>query len=272
MRLSSLIFTATLAVAPLLQAAPVADKATEEARIAITKELKGLDSNIPIESISKSEWEGVFKVVLKGGNVIYANKTGKLLLRGDMLEIKDGQIVNLTEEIRNKAVAEQLKTLKKEDLIAFSPKGETKGIVYAFTDVDCGYCRKLHQEVPELNDMGIEVRYLAFPRGGKQSPAYAKMVEAWCSPDRKKAISELKTGKAITDQASKQEKEKSKCEVLVEEQFQLGLNLGVSGTPALFLENGKAIPGYRPAAELARIMGITPKSAPAPLPAPAPKK
>ncbi|WP_062270314.1 DsbC family protein [Endozoicomonas arenosclerae] len=271
MRLSALIFTATLAVTPVLQAAPTADRATEAARDAITKELKGLDPNIPIESIDKSDWEGVFKVVLKGGNVIYANKTGKLLLRGDMLEIKNGQIVNLTEEIRNKAVAEQLKALKKEDQIVFTPKGETKGIVYAFTDVDCGYCRKLHQEVPELNNLGIEVRYLAFPRGGKQSPAYAKMVEAWCSPDRKKAISELKTGKSVSEVASQKDKEKSNCEVLVEEQFQLGMNLGVSGTPALFLENGKAIPGYRPAAELARIMGI-PAAPAAPLPAPAPKK
>ncbi|WP_051786012.1 DsbC family protein [Endozoicomonas numazuensis] len=272
MRLSALIFTATLAVTPLLQAAPVADKAMEEARNAITKELKNLDANIPIESIDKSDWEGVFRVILKGGNVIYANKTGKLLLRGDMLDIKDGQIVNLTEEIRNKAVADQLKSLKKEELIVFSPKGETKGVVYAFTDVDCGYCRKLHQEVPELNNMGIEVRYLAFPRGGKQSPAYTKMVEAWCSPDRKEAMSELKTGQEISTLASKQDMEKSQCEALIEAQFQMGLNLGVSGTPALFLENGKAIPGYRPAAELARIMGITPTPAPVPAPASSPKK
>ncbi|WOG25632.1 DsbC family protein [Endozoicomonas sp. 8E] len=262
MRLSTLILSATLATTPFLRAAPLADQTTEEVQDAITSELKGLDPNIPIKSIEKSGWGGVFRVTLEGGSVIYSNETGKLLLRGDMLEINNGQIVNLTEELRNKAVADQLKSLKKEDQIVFSPKEEVKGVVYAFTDADCGYCRKLHQEVPGLNNMGIEVRYLAFPRGGKQSPAYAKMVDAWCSPERMQALSELKNGKEITHKASKEDKEQTRCEVLVEEQFEQGLKLGVSGTPALFLESGKAIPGYRPAAELARIMGITPPPAP----------
>ncbi|WP_252180505.1 DsbC family protein [Endozoicomonas sp. 4G] len=268
---STMMFTATLAIAPFLQAAPLADKTIEEARAAITTELQGLDPNIPIESIDQSEWEGVFRVTLNGGSIFYANHTGKLLMRGDMLEIKDGTVVNLTEEIRNKALSAQLQALKKEDQVVFSPEGETKGVIYAFTDVDCGYCRKLHQEVSELNKLGIEVRYLAFPRGGKQSPAYAKMVEAWCAPDRKQALSELKNGQAVTNTASAEEKAKTRCEALVEEQYQLGLSLGVSGTPALFLENGKAIPGFRPAADLARMMGITPPPA-AVEPAPDSKK
>ncbi|WP_257280734.1 MULTISPECIES: DsbC family protein [unclassified Endozoicomonas] len=267
MRLCTLIFTASLAMANFLPTAQAADQATEEVQSTIADELKALDPNIPITSIEKSDWEGVFKVFLKGGSVIYTNKTGKLLLRGDMLEIRDGQIINLTEEIRNKAVADQLKTLNKEDQVVFSPEGETKGVIYAFTDVDCGYCRKLHQELPELNNMGIEVRYLAFPRGGVKSPAYAKMVEAWCSPDRKQALSELKNGKDISSHASKEDKEKNQCEVLVDEQLKLGLTLGVSGTPALFLESGKAIPGYRPAAGIARMMGITPPPAVEPAPA-----
>ncbi|WP_422133485.1 DsbC family protein [Endozoicomonas sp. ALD040] len=265
MRLSTLILSATLATAPFLRAEPLADQVTQEVQNAITSELKGLDPNIPIKKIEKTGWEGVFRITLEGGSVIHSNETGKLLLRGDMLEINNGQIVNLTEELRNKAVADQLKSLKKEDQIVFSPE-EVKGVVYIFTDTDCGYCRKLHQEVPELNNMGIEVRYLAFPRGGKQSPAYAKMVNAWCSPERTQALSELKNGKEITHQASKEDKDQTRCEVLVEEQFEQGLKLGVSGTPALFLESGKAIPGYRPAVELAKIMGITPPPAPEPAP------
>ena len=258
MRYSALILAATLISSTFALAAPTKkpDMALEAAKEKITKELKTLDPNIPIEEVAKTDWENVYSVTLKGGNVIYASPDGKHLLRGDMLKIENGQISNLTETIRSKATADLLKTLKTEDMIVFKPKGDVKGVVYAFTDVDCGYCRKLHQEVPEMNELGIEVRYLAFPRGGSQSPAYSKMTEAWCASDRKQALSELKSGQEISKKASKEEKAKTQCEKLVEEQFQLGLKMGVSGTPALFLADGKAIPGYRPAKQLAEMMGI----------------
>ncbi|MRI34542.1 protein-disulfide isomerase [Endozoicomonas sp. OPT23] len=259
MVIRTLILTASLLTASnLALAAPAADRTLAEASTAIEKELKALDPNIPIEGIEKTSWDNVYLVKLKGGNLIYASKDGKHLFRGDMLQIGGGQVTNLTEAIRNKTTAAELKKVDPKELINFPAKGKTKGVVYAFTDVDCGYCRKLHQEVPAMNDLGIEVRYLAFPRGGQQSPAYAKMVEAWCSSDRRQSISELKNGQqTVSKKASDEEKAKSQCAALVEKQYQLGLKLGVSGTPAMFLENGQAIPGYRPAADLARIMGIT---------------
>ncbi len=265
MVIRTFVLTASLLVASSLTlAAPAIDKVLAEASSSIEKELKTLDSNILIEGIEKTSWDNVYLVKLKGGNLIYASKDGKHLFRGDMLQIGDGQVTNLTETIRNKSTAAELKNLNPKDLIVFPAKGKTKGIVYAFTDVDCGYCRKLHQEVPAMNDLGIEIRYLAFPRGGQQSPAYAKMVEAWCSGDRKQSMSELKSGQeTVSKKASDEEKKKSQCAKLVEDQYQLGLKLGVSGTPAMFLENGQAIPGYRPAADLARMMGIT-ESEPAP--------
>ena len=251
------VTAAILATSSLSLTALAAENTLADATTAITKELKSLDPNIPIEAIDGTSWDNVYLVTLKGGNLIYASKDGKHLLRGDMLEISNGQVSNLTENIRNKSTAAELKKVNKKDLITFPAKGETKGVVYAFTDVDCGYCRKLHQEIPAMNDLGIEVRYLAFPRGGQQSPAYAKMVEAWCSSDRRQSITELKNGQnTVSKKASDQEKAKSQCAQLVEDQYQLGLKLGVSGTPAMFLENGQSIPGYRPAADLARMMGI----------------
>ena len=241
------------------------DKELAEVREAVEKQLRSRDPNIPIERVEHTEWDGVYMVVLTGGHVIYTRKDSQMILRGDMLRLEmDGDITNLTEQVRNTAVASQLKDIKPGDLISFKPKGEVKGVVYAFTDVDCGYCRKLHQEVQAMNDMGIELRYLAFPRGGDRSPAYNKMVDAWCAKDRKQAITDLKNGKNITSAAATKKDETPACAKLVEDQFQLGLNLGVNGTPALFLEDGRSIPGYHPAADLAQIMGI---SAPEALPA-----
>lgn len=274
MRYSALILAAGLMAASFTQAAPVpapekkATAATEskelkEMREAMEKRLKSLDPTIAIERVEKTDWTEVYLVVLKGGQIIYGNKDMSLMLQGNMLELDKGQITNLTETIRGKEVAKQLKEVKDKDMIVFSPKGEVKGVVYAFTDVDCGYCRKLHQEVPAMNAMGIELRYLAFPRGGKQSPAYTKMSEAWCSADRKQSITELKTGKPITAKVTMDAdgKPNASCAHQVEDQYQLGISLGVNGTPAIYLDDGRAIPGYRPANELARLMGINPEPA-----------
>ena len=240
------------------------DKELAEIREAIEIQLKSRDPNIPIERVERTGWSDVYMVVLTGGLVIYASKDGRMILRGDMLRLEDdGGITNLTESVRNTAVARQLDKIKPADVISFKPEGEVKGVVYAFTDVDCGYCRKLHQEVQAMNDLGIELRYLAFPRGGANSPAYNKMVSAWCSKDRKKAITDLKTGNNIQSTTVDAPQPESSCVALVDQQYQLGNKLGVSGTPALFLEDGRAIPGYRPAAELAKIMGITPPALPA---------
>ena len=220
----------------------------------VEAQLKKLDPNIPIESIKASPMEGVYIVTLKGGHILYISADGKFLLRGDMLELKEDGLVNLTAEIRNNATAELLKTIDIKDLIVFSPTGETKGVVYAFTDVDCGYCRKLHNEVAAMNDLGIELRYLAFPRGGEGSPAYNKMTDAWCAKDRKQAITDLKTPKSIDVKVD--DKQKQACKAIIDKQHQLGLQMGVSGTPAMVLSNGQMIPGYRPAAEIAKVMGI----------------
>lgn len=265
MRLIALLFLSSLLSLPAAMAAPKdtrvpAGTPLDKARQQIELQLKKLDPNIPIENIDPSPMKEVYMVTLQGGHVLYTSADGKHLIRGDMLEIRDSGLVNLTEEIRNEESAKLLASLNKDDLIIFSPNGETKGVVYAFTDVDCGYCRKLHQEVSEMNELGIELRYLAFPRGGERSPAYNKMVDAWCAQDRKQAMTDLKNGQPITVTANAEQK--SECKANIDRQYQVGVQMGVSGTPAMALENGQLIPGYRPAADLARMLGINPMPAP----------
>ena len=275
----ALLLAASLVLAALSPAAMAEDTKEKEKAAAvaadkqkfkdiykgISERLKSIDANIVIQRVEKTEWDNVYMVVLEGGQILYTNKDSSLLFRGDMLKLEGKSITNLTENVRGKEVVKQLKQVNDKDMIVFSPKGEVKGVVYAFTDVDCGYCRKLHQEVPAMNAMGIEMRYLAFPRGGEKSPAYNSMQEAWCSADRKQSMTELKTGKAITASIAKgaNGKPEPSCAKLVDDQYQLGVSLGVSGTPAMFLSNGQSIPGYRPAAQLAQVMGISPAPAPA---------
>lgn len=228
-------------------------KDTPNPEALIESQLKKLDATIPIESVTKSPMPGIYKVMLKGGFVLYSSENGQYFIKGDMLEVRGSQLVNLTEEIKSQQNAKLLNSLKKEDMVIFSPKGETKGVVYAFTDVDCGYCRKLHREVARLNELGIELRYLAFPRGGQQSPVHGKMTDAWCSVDRKQALTDLKTGKPVSVDIKG---DKAACSEVINDHYNLGVQMGINGTPAMVLENGQVIPGYRPAADVAKIIGV----------------
>jgi thiol:disulfide interchange protein DsbC len=116
-----------------------------------------------------------------------------------------------------------------------------------FTDVDCGYCRKLHLEVPAMNKMGVEVRYLAYPRSGVGSPSYDKLVTAWCSTNRQDAITRMKRGEELPPK---------KCDNPVAHEYELGQMAGLTGTPAIVLEDGRMLPGYMSANELGHLLGI----------------
>jgi thiol:disulfide interchange protein DsbC len=133
-------------------------------------------------------------------------------------------------------------------MIVFSPKGQVKASVTVFTDVDCGYCQKLHEEVPALNAKGIEVRYLAYPRAGIGSPSYNKIVSAWCANDQQDALTKLKRRQPIPTNICAGNP--------VAAQFALGGKMGVRGTPALVLESGRLLPGYMPADRLAAELGV----------------
>ena len=138
-----------------------------------------------------------------------------------------------------------------DDMIIFKPAGESKAIMNVFTDVDCGYCRKFHQEVPQLNAMGIEVRYLAFPRAGIPSGSYNKIAKAWCAKDKQDTLTKVKNGRNVDVEVCDNNP--------IAEHYSFGNSIGVTGTPAIVLMDGTLIPGYQPAASYAKLLGISPK-------------
>lgn len=209
------------------------------------KLLKAIPS-LTITGVSKSEIEGLYQVEANG-QTLFTSKDGSFFVTGELYSVAGGSLVNLTEVKRERQRAQQLATIKQDDKIVFPAKGETKARIAVFTDIDCGYCRKLHNEVPKMNEMGIEVSYLAYPRAGVGSGSYDKIVSAWCAKDQLQAMTDAKMGKSI---------EKLTCDNPVAAQFQLGQEMGVNGTPAILLEDGALVPGYVPADRLGKILGI----------------
>ena len=113
-------------------------------------------------------------------------------------------------------------------MLVYKAKNQ-KHVITVFTDITCGYCRKLHSEMKELNDDGITVRYLAFPRQGVPSPMPDNMRSVWCAADPLKAMTDAQNGKSVPV---------AKCDADIAGQYHLGGVLGVNGTPAIVLENG----------------------------------
>lgn len=193
------------------------------------------------DRISASPVPGLYEVFY-GPTVIYVSADGRYVVRGDLLDVEEG--VNLTEQRRKQARAQVIKSISEDDLIVFSPEnGKVKHRVTVFTDVECPYCQRMHRQMQEYLDRGIEIRYAAFPRAGVPSRTYTTMVSVWCADDQQQAMTDAKAGKRVPPK---------QCENPVEAQFELGRQLSIRGTPTLITEDGTMIPGYLPPPQLAQ--------------------
>ena len=211
--------------------------------------LKTARPDIQFTFLGESPMPGVYEVQVMNGPLLFVHEQGEYLFQGGLLQVKDSGIVDTMEARQAITRSKIFATRSTDDMIIFKPEGESKAIMNVFTDVDCGYCRKFHQEVPELNAMGIEVRYLAFPRAGIPSGSYDKIAKAWCAEDQQDALTKVKSGRSVDVEVCEDNP--------VAEQYAFGTQLGVTGTPAIILMDGTLIPGYQPAKKFAEVLGLT---------------
>ena len=188
-----------------------------------------------IEAIEKSDFPDIYKVFYGDIQPLYVSKDGKYFLYGDMFKISSSKIINLTSTDITKRRLQLMKDIGKEELISFISKNESHSVT-VFTDVDCGYCRKLHNEIEDYNKAGISIHYAAFPRSGIGTESFTKMVGAWCSEDPKKSITNLKNGEKLRLNFCDSQP--------VAKHYVIGQKLGISGTPAIISQDGELYPGY----------------------------
>jgi len=193
------------------------------------------------DQIKPSPMQGVSEVLV-GPRLFYVSNDGKYLLTGGIIDLNTRK--DIGEERRKGIRLDAISKVGTDNMIIF-PAEKERHTITVFTDLDCGYCRKLHKEIDQFNAEGITVRYLMFPRAGVGSPSYDKAVSVWCSDDRRAALTHAKNGDEIPPR---------KCTNPVKEQYELGGMLGVTGTPALILDNGELLPGYVPATRLAKAL------------------
>lgn len=208
----------------------------EDIRVQLAKKLPGAKP----EDVRPTPIAGMYEITL-GGSTAYISADGKFLISGDLYEIASK--TNLTENRRVETRVKSLATVKESDVISFGPNASAaKHNIMVFIDVDCGYCRKLHSEIAELNKLGVRVRYAAYPRSGPGTESWAKMEAVWCAKDRRDALTRSQLGQDVGA---------AKCGATpVASQFRLGEVMGVNGTPAIFTEAGDYLGGYLPPQQL----------------------
>ena len=214
--------------------------------------LKGLIKVDP-DSVKLTQVDGLYEIAY-GSKIVYMTKDGNFLIEGDVYDVKKG--VNLTENVRQVGRKKVIDSLDPQHEIIFSPKeGKAKYVITAFTDIDCGYCRKLHKEMKQYNDLGIEMRYVAFPRSGPKTESYYKAVAVWCAKDRNKAMTFAKGGAKLDQLKNLEQVANAKeCEDAVNQHLSKAREIGITGTPTLFMESGQIIPGYVPAQRLIQML------------------
>lgn len=223
--------------APVVNADP---NDMEALRQRVSARLKGT----PVDAVRPTPLPGIYEIQ-SGLNFGYVTLDGRYLIEGDLNDMETGR--SLTEDTRRTARMALVNRFSDDQSIVYAPEGApAKYTVTVFTDIDCGYCRKLHQHIAEYNADGIAVRYLFFPRTGPETPSYFKAEKVWCAADRKAALTEAKLGAGYEGDAS--------CPNPVMDHLRLASQLGLRGTPAIILPDGEMIPGYQTPAELLKAL------------------
>ena len=219
----------------LLSANSFADK------VQIINNLEKFFGQIDAQDINKTPFKGVYEVTTYNPiDSMLVSEDGRFLIQGDVVDLSIRQVMGVSDKVKQLKQS-LIDTINDVDKIIY-PANDEKYIVHVFTDVDCPFCKKLHREIDSMNDLGISVKYLASPLASLHPTAQGKMQKIWCADDRNQAMDNYNIDRSIPDV--------ERCKNPVVKQLKISQQLGVTGTPAIFLSDGTHLPGYLPAEKL----------------------
>lgn len=210
----------------LVAVVAVADEAAN-IRAALAKVLP----DYKVTSVKATPMKGLFEVEI-GPQVMFVTGDGRYLIDGAIVDLKTRE--DIAEQAQGRARLRAIEQVGEDNMIVFNAPSP-KHTITVFTDIDCGYCRKLHEQIGAYGDEGISVRYLFYPRSGANTPSFDKAVSVWCADDRQDAMTRAKAGAQLP---------KANCANPVAKHMELGELMGIRGTPAIVLESGEMVPGY----------------------------
>ena len=205
-------------------------------RAEIAAELNGVEASDLVDSAV----EGFYEVTV-GSRVAYISRDGRYLMEGELYDLETSQ--NLTENTRAAARVDLLNSVEPTQMIVFAPEGRVADhTITIFTDIDCGYCRQFHREIEQVMALGVQVNYLFYPRTGPATESWSKAEKVWCAADRNTALTNAKLGGRVPDLTC--------TDNPVSSHYNLGRQVGVTGTPSVYTSSGVHIGGYLPPQQL----------------------
>jgi len=207
--------------------------------------VSGMFDGIDADDVFASEIDGWY-TIRKGAIIAYISSDGRYLLQGDLIDLQESE--NLSEKSRNGARAKMMSAVTEDELIVYTPE-TVRHTISVFTDIDCTFCRRLHSQLDEYMDEGIEIRYFLYPRNGPTSESWVKAQNVWCADDRNEALTMAKLDKEFPMHA---------CDSsMINSHYSVGQDVGLRGTPAIVLEDGTLFSGYMPAKQLSEAIAAT---------------
>jgi thiol:disulfide interchange protein DsbC len=220
--------------------------AADDAELQQVREtVSGMFAGIEADDVFASEIDGWY-TVRKGAIIAYISSDGRYLLQGDLIDLKESE--NLSEKSRNGAREKMMAGMAEDELIVYTPE-TVRHTISVFTDIDCTFCRRLHSQLDEYMDEGIEIRYFLYPRNGPTSESWVKAQNVWCADDRNEALTLAKLD---------QDFPMHDCDSsMIDSHYAIGQDVGLRGTPAIVLEDGTLFSGYMPAKQLSEAIAAT---------------
>jgi thiol:disulfide interchange protein DsbC len=225
----------------LLSAPLLAQDASDEEKL--RQALLERMPDLVVDSISETVLPGIFELVSES-QVYYLSPDGKFMLDGSIIDLENR--VNISDQRRGELQLSLISEMPEDQMVVFNNESnDAERWITVFTDSDCGFCQKLHREIDDITDAGIRVRYLLFPRAGMESASFRELQSVWCSDDQQQAMTVAKSGGTV---------DSAVCSNPIQSHMELANRVGLRGTPLIYLDDGTKIPGYRPAAELVRMI------------------
>lgn len=191
---------------------------------------------------------GIWEVdVRKDGKTypLYLDYSGKYFFNGQILRMSDR--VNLTGLRYTDLNRIDVAAIPLEEAILYgSPDAKRKVIV--FDDPDCPWCRRLHGEIKKVVARDPDVAFLVRVYSRNNDPrTVQKALSIVCGKrDAARLLDDAFAGKKLPA---------AKCgSKAVETTAKLAERLGIQGTPAMILPDGRLISGYREADALHRLL------------------
>ncbi|WP_319380010.1 DsbC family protein [Thiomicrorhabdus sp.] len=238
----------TAAAANAVTKAELSQADREKIPDAVMQQLKLMVSDTTGLVVKPSVIPDIYEVQA-GLTIVYLSADGKYMFNGGLIDLQSR--ANLTEKTQDGLRKLAMAAIPESSMIVYPAKGLKKGekgrFLTVFTDVDCPYCVKFHHQVAALNDAGVTVRYLAYPRAGVGSSAYLKAVSIWCADDPNKAMDTMMDDRKVVPKS---------CTNPVKDHMDKARYFQVNGTPNIILDDGQLLPGFVPIKKLLPIMGI----------------